>query len=86
MNKKVILLVLVLILSVIILSSCGNRQVGIDTNQSFNKAYVNLGGEWQLISVKAWRDFDKCDEIQIIASDGTVYLTHYSNMILVSGK
>ena len=59
MNKKVILLVLVLILSVVILSSCGNRQVGIDTNQSFNKAYVNLGGEWQLISVKAWRDFDR---------------------------
>ena len=86
MNKKVILLVLVLILSVFILSSCGNRQVGIDTNQNFNKAYVNLGGEWQLISVKAWQDFKQGAEVQIIASDGTVYLTHYSNMVLVSGK
>ena len=86
MNKKVILLVLVLILTVVILSSCGNRQVGIDTNQNFNKAYINLGGEWKLITVKAWRDFENGDEIQVVASDGTVYLTHYSNMVLVSGK
>ena len=86
MNKKVILLVLVLLFAVVILSSCGNRQVGIDTNQNFNKAYINLGSEWKLITVKAWRDFENGDEIQVVASDGTVYLTHYSNMILVSGK
>lgn len=86
MNKKIIALIMLLSITVLVLSSCGNRQVGFDTAQSFNKAYIKLGDEWQTVTVKAWRDFDNGDEIQIVASDGTVYLTHYSNMILVSGK
>ncbi len=86
MNKKVILLVLVLILSVVILSSCGNRQVGIDTIQTFNKAYIKLGDEWKFINIISWRDFKDSDDVQVTTSDGTTYLTHYSNMILVSGK
>ena len=83
---KIILIVMMLIVGLVTFSACGNRQVGIDTAQSFNKAYIKLGDEWQTITVKAWRDFDNGDEIQVVASDGTVYLTHYSNMILVSGK
>ena len=88
MNRtfKIILIVLVLAVGLFVVSACGNRQVGFDTAQSFNKAYVKLGDEWQTVTVKAWRDFDNGDEVQIVASDGTIYLTHYSNMILVSGK
>ena len=84
MNKKIVVLVLVLVAAVFILSSCGNRQVGIDTNQSFNKAYINIGTEWITVDVKGWRDFDNGDEIQVVAKDGTVYLTHYCNMVLMN--
>ena len=86
MNKKIIALILMLVAAVLILSSCGNRQVGIDTAQSFNKAYIKLGDEWKTVTVKAWRDFKDGDEVQIVTSDGTVYLSHYSNMILVCEK
>ena len=86
MNKKYILLVVVLLISLIVLSSCGNRQVGIDTNQTFTTALINLGGEWKTVSVKSWRDFDNGDEVQIITSNGEVYLTHYVNVILVNKK
>ena len=86
MNKKYILLVVALLISLIVLSSCGNRQVGIDTNQTFTTALINLGGEWKTVSVKSWRDFDNGDEVQIITSNGEVYLTHYVNVILVNKK
>ena len=84
MNKKIIVLVVLLIAAVFILSSCGNRQSGIDTNQTFNRAYVLLDGMWEEVKVKVWRDFEKCDEVQIISQDGKVYLTHYSNVVLVN--
>lgn len=86
MNKKYILLVVALLISLIVLSSCGNRQVGIDTNQTFTSALINLGGEWKTVSVKSWRDFDNGDGVQIITSNGEVYLTHYVNVILVNKK
>ena len=81
--KKVILAVM-LILGLILLSACGNRQVGFDTNQTFSKAYINIGGEWKSFSIKSWRDFEDGDEVQIITKDGTVYLTHYMNVVLVN--
>jgi len=86
MNKKIIALIMLLSIAVLILSSCGNRQVGFDTAQSFNKAYIKLGDEWKEVTVKFWRDFDNGDEVQIVTTDGTVYLSHYSNMVLVSRK
>lgn len=85
MNKKLILLAM-LVAAIIILSSCGNRQIGFDTAQSFNKAYVRLGNEWKEVNVKSWRDFDNGDEVQIVTEDGIIYLSHYCNMVLVSGK
>ena len=82
MKKKIIFVILVVLL-LAILSSCGNRQVGLDTNQSFNKAWIRLGDAWYEIQIKAWRDFDNGDEIQVVAEDGSIYLTHYSNMVLI---
>lgn len=80
------LLIIVLIVCFILLASCGNRKVGIDLNQSFNKAYVNIGNEWKEFSIKSWRDFQEGDEVQIETTNGEVYLTHYSNMVLVNKK
>ena len=81
--KKVIAILLMVIL-LVILSSCGNRQVGIDTNQTFTKAYIKLGNEWKIVSVKAWRDYEDGDEVQIVTDSGEVYLSHYSNIVLVN--
>ena len=83
---KKTLLIIVLVICFVFLASCGNRKVGIDIYQSFNKAYVNVGGEWKELSIKSWRDFSEGDEVQIVTTNGEVYLTHYSNMILVNKK
>jgi len=81
--KKVILIA-ILAIALIVLSSCGNRQYGIDTNQTFKTAYIRLGDKWEVVSVKSWRDFSEGDEVQIITDKGKVYLSHYSNMVLVN--
>jgi hypothetical protein len=61
-------------------TGCGNRQI-IDLNYTFNKAYIEGIGE---IEIKKWNDYTDSDMVQVIANDGTVYLTHSSNVILVS--
>ena len=81
--KKLVLIAL-MVVALIVLSSCGNRQVGIDTYQTFTKAYIKLGNEWKIVGIKSWRDFENGDEVQIITDKGEVYLTHYSNMVLVN--
>lgn len=81
--KKAILIA-ILAIALIVLSSCGNRQYGIDTNQTFKTAYIRLGDKWEVVSVKSWRDFSEGDEVQIITDKGKVYLSHYSNMVLVN--
>ena len=81
--KKFILLAICAIL-VLILSSCGNRSVGIDINQTFSSAYVRVGDSWKFVNVRSWRDYSDGDVVQIVATDGTVYLSHYSNMVLVN--
>lgn len=75
----------ILLVMVLVLSSCmvGNRRVGIDTTQTFGKADILIEGEWKRVSVKSWRDFDQSDVVQVEATDGTVYLTHYSNAVLI---
>lgn len=84
MNKKAIILAVLLVTAVFILSSCGNRQVGIDTNQTFKRAFILLNGTWEEVELRSWRDFKEGDEVQIITSDGKVYLTYYTNVVLVN--
>ena len=62
----------------------GNRQV-FDTKYRFNWAIIELGnGEVLEGKVKAWNDYDDSDAVQIVMEDGTVFLTHYSNVLLCS--
>ena len=85
---KKIIGVILLIVMLFVLSSCmvGNRQTGIDTIQTFNRFTINFGGEVIQGTIKQWRDFEDSDVIQIVASDGTVYLTHYMNVLMVRDK
>ena len=78
---KVIILVIIAVIALLILSSCGNRSVGIDPYQTFQKAYINLGGEWKMLSVQNWRDYEG-DVVQIV-SNGVPYVTSYVNVVLI---
>ncbi len=81
--KKVIIAI-VLGVMLVILTGCmvGNRNIGVDWQQTFNRAYIKLGDDWQKIVVKSWRDFDNGDEVQIVSTNDITYLTHYSNVVL----
>ena len=85
---KKVLIVLMLIVILFVFSSCGvgNRQTGIDTVQTFNRFKIVIGDEVIQGNVKQWRDYTDSDVIQIVAADGTVYLTHYRNVLMVRDK
>lgn len=60
-----------------------NRQV-IDFNYRFNKAIVGFpDGTHKVVKIKKWTDFPDGDQIQVIAEDGTVYLGHSMNILLI---
>ena len=76
MKKKILLLT---IFSSIILSGCSNKQT-IDTNYSSKKAIIEGIGE---VSIESWNDYlNSSDMVQIVTTDGTVYFTHSSNVII----
>lgn len=78
---KKILLVAAL-LGAFALTGCGNRQV-IDTNWTFTKAKIVIGNETIEVNVKSWKDYQNDTQIQIVADDGTVYLTDKANVLLI---
>lgn len=88
--KKVIIFAIVFVIVVILIygvvTTVGNRGIGVDLNNRFNRAIIKLGETVHEIGIKSWRDFDDSDVVQIIGEDGTVYLTHYNNIILVNRK
>ena len=64
------------------LAGC-NKQI-IDTTWSFERAIIFLpDGEKIEGKVRSWNDYDGSDMIQV-AIDGKMYLTHSSNVILIS--
>lgn len=75
--KKV--LIIIAVLSTLLLSGC-NRQL-VDTSYSFKKAYIENIGE---VEVASWTDYDNSDMIQVKDKNGVTYLTHSSNVILMS--
>lgn len=60
------------------LTSC-NKQI-IDLEYSYNQAIIEGVGT---IDIKNWDDYEGSDMVQVIGADGTVYLTHSSNVILM---
>jgi hypothetical protein len=67
----------------IILVACSNMDM-IDTVYKFDYAIIRMpNGTTNTVQIKRWLDFDTGDQIQITAKDGTVYLVHSSNCILV---
>jgi hypothetical protein len=85
--KKIAIIALIVILC-LMLTACqiGNRKIGIDTTQTFRWAIIQMGND-ELIEgpVDSWRDFNEGDSVQITIK-GVTYLTHYTNVILVTEK
>lgn len=75
-------LAMLLLAGTILLAGCGNRQL-IDTKWTFTKAKIVIGNESIEVDVKSWRDYDNDTSIQVIAQDGTVYLTDKKNVLLI---
>lgn len=67
-----------IIFSAVLITGCGNFQI-IDTTWTFKYADIDGVGT---IEVESWTDYEQSDMIQVKAKDGTVYLTHSSNVIL----
>lgn len=76
------IIVVILALYVFFTSGC-NRQL-LDTTWKFDHAYIYLDGEViKEGSIQSWTDFKQSDMIQI-QIDRKMYLTHSSNVVLVS--
>lgn len=61
----------------------GNKQIVDFNHQRFNVAYV-LGddGKWEKVKIKAWKDWQQSDSVQIIKTDGNALYTHLRNVKL----
>lgn len=67
---------------VVLLVGC-NRQI-IDMNYSFKYVEIYMpSGDVISGDVQSWKDFEDGDQIQVTV-DGKTYLTHSSNVVLVS--
>lgn len=62
----------------------GNRIIKGQDIQTFHYAYVRLGDK-DIVEgyITQWRDYNNGDEIQLMI-DGKYYLTHYSNVVMIS--
>lgn len=82
--KKVVFIVLI-ISALLAMSGC-NKAI-VDTVYSYDYAIVSFpDGSSEKIEVKNWTDYEEGDQIQITAKDGTVYLVHAENIVLVKEK
>lgn len=80
--KKLISLIIVSVI-LMILPGCGNQDL-IDTVYTFDYAIVKFPDDTaKTIEIAKWKTYQDGDQIQIIAEDGTVYLMHSTNCILV---
>ena len=89
MKQKIIIavaVILVVALAGLVIyweSSHGNRRL-IDTKYRFNRAVIRLpDGEIVSGKVSSWLDYTDSDVVQVTIG-GKTYLTHYSNVCLIS--
>lgn len=74
-----VILLLSIFAIIFLLTSC-NKQI-IDLNYDFRYAIIDGIGK---IEITTWNDYAQSDMIQITDKNGTVYLTHSSNVILTN--
>ena len=80
--KKIAALALVIAL-IVGLTACGNQML-LDTVYTFDTAIIKMpDGEVLTVEIEKWSDYEDGDQLQIIAKDGTVYLVHSTNCVLM---
>lgn len=87
MNKKrkALLITILIVFMLVVLALCTgcNKQI-FDTTWSFERAIIFLpDGEKLEGDITSWNDYDGSDMIQL-EIDGKMYLTHSSNVVLIS--
>ena len=65
-------------------SNIGYNKQLIDLNYKYTRAIVRFADGDMEIAVQSWCDYDDSDMVQVISTDGTVYYTHGSNIILIA--
>jgi hypothetical protein len=82
--KKVISLILVAVLCVVLFSGCGYNKQIIDFNYKYNYAIISLmNGELVEGPISSWNDYDNSDMVQVTFTDGNIYYTHGSNVLMI---
>lgn len=61
-----------------------NKQLTDLNHLHFSYAVLTRYDGEQLIPISTWTDFDDGDQIQFTSTDGVTYLTHSSQVILLS--
>ncbi len=80
---KKIIAILTIIFALLAVTACGNRDM-FDTVYTYDYAIVSFPDDTvEKIKIKQWKDYEDGEQIQIATKDGTVYLVHADNCILV---
>ena len=80
--KKILVTLIIALLIVTPLSSCGNKQI-IDLTYGFDRAIICLpNGDIVEGEIDSWTDYEDGDQIQV-KIDGIVYLVHSTNIVLI---
>ena len=82
-NFALLMIFVLFMLSFLLVTLTGCNYQMADTVYSFDRAIINIGDKTIEVEVKAWRDFEDGDQVQIVAPDGTVYLTDTTRCVLI---
>jgi hypothetical protein len=90
--KKIIPIVCVIVICAMLVAcmpveadaSTGYNRSFFDLTYNFTEAIVFRADGEDHVKVKSWCDYENSDMIQITLEDGTTYLTHSTNIILIS--
>lgn len=78
----IVVIILLAVLMIFVMVGCNYQMV--DLTYSFERAMMFLpNGEVIEGEVDSWMDYENSDQIQIVI-DGVTYLTHISNVVLIS--
>ena len=84
MKKIIALLMIMLVLATMV--SCGNKDI-FDTVYSYDYAIIAFpDGTTKKVEIKQWTDYEDGDQLQIKSTDGTIYLVHSEDCVLVKEK
>lgn len=81
--KKILAAVVIMVMMVMVsmVGGCGNTQI-IDTKWSFDTAVITMGNEVKTVKVDKWKDYED-GVVQIVDKEGNVYMTSYTNLVLI---